>query len=106
VSGGTTGNDNIVVWTAAQCLANALDGPGGGQEKAAEVFGRLATVRELVQALVYRLHSLANDKKWAREALVWNRLGEEWGTIENIAESLESRAAGRGTTPDLFGARP
>jgi hypothetical protein len=29
-----------------------------------------ATVRELVQALIYRLHSLANDKKWTREALV------------------------------------
>jgi putative DNA methylase len=106
MSEGAPGSDKIVVWTAAQCLANVLDRPGGGQEKAAEVFGHLGTVRELVQALIYRLHSLANDKKWTREALVWNRLGEEWNTIGNIAESLESNLAARAMPPDLFGARP
>jgi hypothetical protein len=37
---------------------------------------------------------------------VWNRLAEEWGTIEDIAETTAARPPARGATPDLFGARP
>jgi putative DNA methylase len=96
-----------VVWVAAQHLAQALVSSEGGQETAAEVFARLdAATRELVRALAYRLYGLAERKGWAQEALVWNRLAEEWGTIEDVAENLEPRPPARGTTPDLFGARP
>lgn len=96
-----------IVWLAAQRLAHALVSPEGGQEKAAEVLAGLGGgTRELVRALAYRLYGLAERKGWAQEALVWNRLAEEWGTIEGIAESLESRPPARGAIPDLFGARP
>jgi putative DNA methylase len=93
------------VWQAAQHLAQRLVSPDGGQEKAAVVFAGLSVVRELVRALAYRLYGLAERKGWAQEALVWNRLAEEWRAIEDIAEQLETGPPARGTTPDLFGAR-
>jgi superfamily II DNA or RNA helicase len=95
-----------IVWQAAQHLAHALVSPDGGQEKAAAVFAGLGATRELVRALAYRLYGLAERKGWAQEALVWNRLAEEWRAIEDTAEQLETRSPARGTTPDLFGARP
>jgi putative DNA methylase len=54
----------------------------------------------------YRLYGLAERKGWAQEALVWNRLAEEWGAIEAIAEGIAAGPPARGATPDLFGARP
>ena len=96
-----------IVWLAAQHLAQALVSPGGGQERAAEVLAGISSGnRELVRALAYRLYGLAERKGWAQEALVWNRLAEEWGTIEDIAETTAARPPARGATPDLFGARP
>jgi putative DNA methylase len=96
-----------IVWLAAQHLAQALVSPEGGQERAAEVLAAISGGnRELVRALAYRLYGLAERKGWAQEALVWNRLAEEWGAVEDIAETIAARPPGRGATPDLFGARP
>ena len=95
-----------VVWMAAQHLAHALVSSEGGQERAAEVFAGFGPgSRELVRALAYRLYGLAERKGWAQEALVWNRVAEEWGTIEAITENVETRPPSRETS-DLFGARP
>ncbi len=84
------------IWQAAQRLARALVAQDGGQDRAAAVMTRLAD-RESVRALAYRLYGLSERKGWAAEALVWNRLAEEWRRIAERAE-----AAAPSTTRDLF----
>jgi putative DNA methylase len=89
------------VWEHAQALAFALE--QGGQDRAAAVFAKL-TDTESVRALAYRLYGICERKGWSAEALVWNRLAEEWRRIEDLAASATP------VTPsgeaDLFGERP
>jgi len=84
------------IWQAAQRLARALVAHDGGQEQAAGVMTRLAD-RESVCALAYRLYGICERKGWAAEALVWNRLAEDWRHIGERAEAAAPR-----TTRDLF----
>ena len=84
------------IWQAAQRLARALVAHDGGQEQAAAVMTRLAD-RESVRALAYRLYGICERKGWAAEALVWNRLAEDWRHIGERAEAAAPR-----TTRDLF----
>ncbi len=84
------------IWQAAQRLARALIAQDGGQETAAAVMARLAD-RESVRALAYRLYGICERKGWAAEALVWNRLAEDWRHIAERAEAAAPR-----TTRDLF----
>ncbi|HEX5325869.1 MAG TPA: DUF1156 domain-containing protein [Acetobacteraceae bacterium] len=88
---------SATVWQATQSLAAALTAEDGGHAKAAAVMARLAD-REAVRALAYRLYGLCDRKGWAAEALVWNRLAEEWRSIVQLTE-----AAAPTVTPDLFG---
>ncbi len=53
--------------------------------------------RESVRALAYRLYALCDRRGWSAEALVWNRLADEW---RSLAERAEARAPV--STPDLF----
>lgn len=86
------------VWEHAQALAYALE--TGGQDAAAVLFARLSNT-EAIRALAYRLYGLCERKGWSAEALVWNRLAEEWRRIEDLAASAPPREAAR--EGDLFG---
>lgn len=88
------------VWEHAQALAYALE--QGGQERAAALLGKLRD-SESVRALAYRLYGICERKGWSAEALVWNRLAEEWRRIEDLAASTPKAAA---PATDLFGERP
>lgn len=88
------------VWEHAQALAYALE--QGGQERAAALLGKLRDT-ESVRALAYRLYGICERKGWSAEALVWNRLAEEWRRIEDLAASAPTTAA---PATDLFGERP
>ncbi|MGE0531707.1 MAG: DUF1156 domain-containing protein [Hyphomonadaceae bacterium] len=88
------------VWEHAQALAYALE--QGGQERAAALLGKLRD-SESVRALAYRLYGICERKGWSAEALVWNRLAEEWRRIEDLAASAPKASA---ASPDLFGERP
>lgn len=88
------------VWEHAQALAYALE--QGGQERAAALLGKLRDT-ESVRALAYRLYGICERKGWSAEALVWNRLAEEWRRIEDLAASAPKAAA---PATDLFGERP
>ncbi|MGH7156289.1 MAG: DUF1156 domain-containing protein, partial [Acetobacteraceae bacterium] len=83
-------------WQAAQQLARALTSENGGIEIAAAMMARI-TEREPIRAMTYRLYGLCDRRGWSAEALVWNRLAEEWRTIAERA----GRAASR-VTHDLF----
>jgi putative DNA methylase len=86
------------VWEHAQALAYVLE--TGGQDAAASLFARLNNT-EAVRALAYRLYGLCERKGWSAEALVWNRLAEEWRRIEDLAASAPPPVATR--EGDLFG---
>jgi putative DNA methylase len=86
------------VWEHAQALAYALE--TGGQDVAASLFARLNNT-EAVRALAYRLYGLCERKGWSAEALVWNRLADEWRRIEDLAASAPPPIATR--EGDLFG---
>ena len=86
------------VWEHAQALAYALE--QGGQDAAAALFARLNNT-ESVRALAYRLYGICERKGWSAEALVWNRLAEEWRRIEDLAASSLAPEPARET--DLFG---
>lgn len=88
------------VWEHAQALAYALE--QGGQERAAALLGKLRDT-ESVRALAYRLYGICERKGWSAEALVWNRLAEEWRRIEDLAASAPNAST---AAPDLFGERP
>lgn len=89
------------VWEHAQALAYALE--QGGQDRAAALFAKLRDT-ESVRALAYRLYGICERKGWSAEALVWNRLAEEWRRIEDLAASAApTTPTGE---PDLFGERP
>jgi putative DNA methylase len=89
------------VWEHAQALAYALE--QGGQDAAAALFGKLNNT-EAVRALAYRLYGICERKGWSAEALVWNRLAEEWRRIEDLAAaSAPPAAASSAAEADLFG---
>ena len=87
-----------IVWKAAQHLARALTAEDGGQDRAAAIMVRMSG-REAVRALAYRLYGLCERKNWAAEALVWNRVAEEWRAIEDRSAIMPRAADGM---PDLF----
>src|SRR5262249_8967226 len=86
------------VWEHAQALAYALE--TSGQDAAAALFAKLSNT-EAIRALAYRLYGLSERKGWSAEALVWNRLAEEWRRIEDLVASAPPPAPARQT--DLFG---
>jgi putative DNA methylase len=88
-----------IVWKVAQHLARALTAEDGGQDKAAAIMAHL-TGRESIRALAYRLYGLSERKNWAAEALVWNRVAEEWRAIEDRAATMPRAAV---SETDLFG---
>jgi putative DNA methylase len=93
-----TDDKTPTVWEHAQALAYALE--QGGQERAAALFAKLRDT-ESVRALAYRLYGICERKGWSAEALIWNRLAEEWRRIEDLAATAPKpvSAAAR----DLFG---
>jgi putative DNA methylase len=89
------------VWEHAQALAYGLE--QGGQERAAVLFSKLRDT-ESVRALAYRLYGICERKGWSGEALIWNRLAEEWRRIEDLAAAAPKPVSG--AAPDLFGENP
>ncbi|HSU05749.1 MAG TPA: DUF1156 domain-containing protein [Acetobacteraceae bacterium] len=93
---GTAFNRPATIWQAAQQLARALIAEDGGYDSAARVMARLGN-RDTIRGLAYRLYGLCDRRGWVNEALVWNRLAEEWRSIADRAETRTPIA-----TPDLF----
>ena len=83
----------LTVWEGAQHLARVLDAEDGGIDAAAPLHAGLGARAGDVLALVYRLYQIADARRDAAEALVWNRLATEWPTIERRAGELRAAAA-------------
>ena len=82
-------------WEGAQHLTRALNAErGGGVAEAARLVIAMGTERaEKARALAYRLHALADRKRWADEAHAYNVLVTSWPQIQAEAARLSAGAA-------------
>ena len=78
-----TTDRRITVWEMTHHLVRAL--ADGGESAAADLLRRLGGLGELARELGYRLHSIADRKKWAQEALAYNGLVVAWPEISRLA---------------------
>jgi putative DNA methylase len=86
------------VWEACQHLIKRLTAESGGIDAAAALYNRLGALAEPAHALARRLYDVCEQKQWAAEGQVYNRLHQEWETIEKRAAAL----AESGSARDLF----
>ncbi|GAA4703404.1 putative DNA methylase [Promicromonospora umidemergens] len=91
-----TADVRISVWEATCHLARILSDEHGGLDAAAPVFAAASTRvdPEAVQALAYRLYTLA-DSKGSPEARVFNALGGSWAELTSLAREA-APAPGQG----------
>ncbi|MGH8933128.1 MAG: DUF1156 domain-containing protein [Egibacteraceae bacterium] len=73
----------LTVWEVSQYLIHALD--TGGEEKAADLLRRVGGIGETARELAYRLYTICERKKWAKEALAYNSLVVAWPEIARLA---------------------
>jgi len=85
----------LTVWEMTQYLIRALE--KGGEEKAAELLQKLGSRGDAARDLAYRLYTVCDRKKWAREALAYNTLITSWPEIARLA----LRSAPESPQPDL-----
>lgn len=73
----------LTVWEVAQQLIRALE--SGGEEEAAHLLRRVGGLGETARELAYRLYTICERKKWAKEALAYNSLVVAWPEISRLA---------------------
>ncbi|MBQ3402177.1 MAG: DUF1156 domain-containing protein [Synergistaceae bacterium] len=84
----TTGNDGIT-WVVAQKLTHAME--TGGFEACANIVVSLggSGSAERAKALAYRLYTVAERRKWTREAFAYNSLVISWPAIMERARTMK-----------------
>ena len=76
----------FTIWEATHHLVHALD--TRGEEGAADLTARLGGARaELARDLSYRLYTLCERRKWAKDALQYNALVQAWPEATRLAAS-------------------
>jgi putative DNA methylase len=83
----------LTVWEATQHLILALE--SGGESKAADLLRTIGGLGDTARELAYRLYSICEKKKWAKEALAYNALVVAWPEIARLASSPAHTAAER-----------
>jgi putative DNA methylase len=78
-------DQHLTVWEATQHLIHALD--QHGEQGAADLARRLGGLGETARDLSYRLYSICERKKWAKEALAFNSLVIAWPEISKLAQA-------------------
>ncbi|RYL92592.1 DUF1156 domain-containing protein [Sporolactobacillus sp. THM19-2] len=80
--------DGSLIWLLAQQLTRAME-TGKGNQEAARIVAQVADTNvEDARALVYRLFTIAERKKWTKEAFAFNSLVTAWPDIQNKAAEL------------------
>jgi putative DNA methylase len=76
----------LTVWEGVHHLIRTLE--AAGETGTAELLRQLPKpVVEAARDLAYRLYTICERRKWAREALVYNMLVVSWPKIERLAQS-------------------
>ena len=76
----------LPVWELTQRLINALRNVG--ETGAAEIYAKVRGLAETARDLAYRLYSVCERKKWAREAVEYNSLVVAWPEIVKLANRM------------------
>jgi putative DNA methylase len=79
-------------WEATHYLIKALD---GGEETAAKLLRKIVANAGLARDLSYRLYTISERRRWAKEALGYNALVQSWPEIARLAREKPAPA----TTP-------
>lgn len=87
------------VWECVHHLVRILEAEG--ESAAAELVAQLGSEAEIARELAYRLYTICERKKRAREALSYNALVQSWPEIMRLA-SENSRRWARGPQATLF----
>ncbi|MGE5619339.1 MAG: DUF1156 domain-containing protein [Sphingomonadaceae bacterium] len=78
----------LTVWETAHHLIRALE--QHGEDGAAELVSRLGSRAESARDLAYRLYTICERRKWAKEALSYNSLAISWPEIIRLAREGEA----------------
>ena len=80
----------FTIWEATHHLIRALQREG--EEAAAALLRKLGGVGEQARDLAYRLYSICERKKWAKEAQGYNSLVVAWPELTRLAQSVSTGA--------------
>lgn len=78
-------DDRLTVWEVTQHLIRALE--DGGEPEAAKLARQVGGLAEVGRELAYRLYTLCERKRWARDAVSYNALVVAWPEISRLAGS-------------------
>ena len=81
-------DSGLTVWEMVHRLIGELE---KGETAAAGLLALLGSRAEPARELAYRLYTISERKKWAREALDYNSLVQSWPEIERLAASRETQ---------------
>lgn len=88
---------DVYDWQIMQRLAKAAqEGQGAAAAVKAKIDRAMPGRTELAKELAYRVHSIADRKGWAGEALVYNTLVQNWPEIERQARDIGDAAQTEG----------
>jgi putative DNA methylase len=90
-----TTDRRLPVWEVSQHLIRALNIEG--EPKAAELLRRVGGLGETARELAYRLYTICERKKWAKEALAYNALVVSWPEIVRLAAEGPMESSGQQT---------
>jgi putative DNA methylase len=78
----------LTAWESVHQLIRAMQ--TGGEQAAAELIGQLGSMAEVARELSYRLYTICERNKRAREAIDYNALVQNFGEMRRIAQQHQS----------------
>jgi len=79
----------LTVWEMVHHLIRVLEAEG--EASAAELVAKLGSKADVARELAYRLYTICERKKRAKEALSYNALVQSWPEIVRLAQAAASR---------------
>jgi putative DNA methylase len=83
----------LTVWESVHQLVRTLE--TGGERIAAQLVRKLSSEAEMARDLAYRLYTMCERKKWAREAFWYNSLVQSWPEIIRLSQAAPESDAGQ-----------
>lgn len=86
-----TTDNRLTAWETVHHLIRVLE--DSGENGAAELVKKLGSKAELARELAYRLYTICERKKRAKEALSYNALVQSWPEITRLAREVKTLAS-------------
>jgi len=82
-------DERLTMWEVTHYLIRELD--AGGSQSAGQLLAKLTPLQaDAARDLAYRLYSLCERRKWAKEALAYNALVTTWGELGRRASEVSA----------------